>query len=691
MTTESVVSLLASGALKERCGEATAIKCGNCGTRWPAAEWSHNGNSCPAGCDDENAPTYLCVRCSGRLETISLGAEHPCFSVQRYQESGVVAFEAEARVAREASERLAARERAESEAEERRRAAAERELAEAERRREEAESGAREAERRREEAERQAQDAERRREAAERAAAESRIPPPSAEKSKSGMGKVAVAIGIVGALSLYGYRTFVRPDANNAGMPPPSTQSAAGQHTRPATDSSRPSLNGQQKEVLKQVGDCTDASYELSENDDPHRAIELCRKAVSMTKSGNSPAEDVALAQALLVRALLSADRSDLEARRNLLEIVKLCHDAEGNKESPGCAKVEAWIFPEAMLTLAQSYRATGDFAASLDLSEKALRLDRSKKMDSNFRENALLAKAFSELFLQKYSESLASFERLANQDSQSKISQIDLALFRLLATMLRKPPFNQAEEIGSFLGRFSDAEIRNAIYNDKYKLHRNLELYTRLKKSVDWYLSTRSSTASTPFKPDGLDLGSFVSKSEAIALVRQLSLAGLKGDEAEMSPLMMRLGAIAKPQRGNRKDARKLLDKGLALFRLEDFKNSADVLGWANLLDPLDIQIANDYGFALLKSGQFDAAEQALSNALVIVPTRSAAWFNLGELYAKMQDQDRSVGAYVNAWRTSANRAKTIEVLSDQASSDQSEIMRSVATEALRVISNQS
>lgn len=150
----------------------------------------------------------------------------------------------------------------------------------------------------------------------------------------------------------------------------------------------------------------------------------------------------------------------------------------------------------------------------------------------------------------------------------------------------------------------------------------------------------------------------------DARGLAEQMLQAAATKDEAKIADLSARIEALAKPARGDRRAARTLNDEALKAFAENNFGTAASAFGRALQQDPADVEIANNYGFALLKARQYAQAQDALLAAIAMAPKRSAAWFNLATGYGEQGDQARSSAAFELALLYSQNKDKTREFL---------------------------
>ena len=87
---------------------------------------------------------------------------------------------------------------------------------------------------------------------------------------------------------------------------------------------------------------------------------------------------------------------------------------------------------------------------------------------------------------------------------------------------------------------------------------------------------------------------------------------------------------------KGDRKLSRSLNQEATALLKKGNKVGAIEVLQRGLEADPSDIETKNDLAYALLLHGDLAPAETLLNEVLLKVPSRSAAWMNLSELYAR-------------------------------------------------------
>jgi Flp pilus assembly protein TadD len=145
--------------------------------------------------------------------------------------------------------------------------------------------------------------------------------------------------------------------------------------------------------------------------------------------------------------------------------------------------------------------------------------------------------------------------------------------------------------------------------------------------------------------------------------VIRMLDYALVDGGlshESEIQQAKLQIESSPKPIKGNKKAARAINDKGLASSKDYDFNNAVKMFEEANKLDQSDVEIISNLGFAYLKQGDFNLAQQTLITVLTMSPGRAIAWASLGEVFGKIGDVNRAAACFSNTYRFSKDRLKT-------------------------------
>lgn len=156
---------------------------------------------------------------------------------------------------------------------------------------------------------------------------------------------------------------------------------------------------------------------------------------------------------------------------------------------------------------------------------------------------------------------------------------------------------------------------------------------------------------------------------------MNSLKLAEIKGE----------IEKIAKPVSGDRKAARALNEKGLQALKADKYTDATSLLQQAVATDPADIEVRNNYVYALFKSKNLSEAEKEVGISLTFSSGRSSAWANLAEIYAEKGNPQLSSTALLIAFQFSSNKDKTLTYLKDKAGSTDAPAFAEAAKLALK------
>lgn len=167
------------------------------------------------------------------------------------------------------------------------------------------------------------------------------------------------------------------------------------------------------------------------------------------------------------------------------------------------------------------------------------------------------------------------------------------------------------------------------------------------------------SEKISAPLKQPSLQSSADTPQMMVMRMLEYALNGGGLSHESEIQQTKFQIENLPKPAEGNKKAARALNTKGLALSKNGDFNKAVKLFEEANKLDKSDIEIVNNLGFSYLKQGNLDSAQQAITLALTMSPGRATAWENLGEVFGLKGNVSKSVACFSNAYRFSKERIK--------------------------------
>ena len=169
-------------------------------------------------------------------------------------------------------------------------------------------------------------------------------------------------------------------------------------------------------------------------------------------------------------------------------------------------------------------------------------------------------------------------------------------------------------------------------------------------------------------------------SKQLLTAMVQQANSA------FKISEIKGKIESLPKPATGDRKTSRKLNEQGLTALKTEDFAQAIAALKSATSADPADVEVLNNYVYALIKVGRLQDAESEAGRLLTMSPGRSSAWANLAEVYALKNRKEEAVAALILAFQFSSNKDRTINFLNER-SADSTSPLQSTAKKAIEII----
>jgi tetratricopeptide (TPR) repeat protein len=120
------------------------------------------------------------------------------------------------------------------------------------------------------------------------------------------------------------------------------------------------------------------------------------------------------------------------------------------------------------------------------------------------------------------------------------------------------------------------------------------------------------------------------------------------------------RAAKSSSPKQGNRKIARAANDRGISYLQSGRIADAINAFQEAYRTNPADVEIVNNLGYAYLLNKDPNSAEQYILAALTMRWDRSAAWGNLGQVYAKKEQMADAVASFTNAYQFSRDLNQT-------------------------------
>ena len=148
-------------------------------------------------------------------------------------------------------------------------------------------------------------------------------------------------------------------------------------------------------------------------------------------------------------------------------------------------------------------------------------------------------------------------------------------------------------------------------------------------------------------------------------------------------------LNNLPRPERGDRKIARENNKSGIKSLNMGDYKTAVSFFAAGVAVDPADIELRNNQGYALMMNGQMDAAFVKLIDVLSFDVARSGAWANLGFVFAKQGNQENAVSAFKLSYYFSRFPENTISFFKTRSESDADDKIRNASAVAISDFAN--
>lgn len=125
-----------------------------------------------------------------------------------------------------------------------------------------------------------------------------------------------------------------------------------------------------------------------------------------------------------------------------------------------------------------------------------------------------------------------------------------------------------------------------------------------------------------------------------------------------------LRIDAMPKPQRGDRKLARKLNAEGLEALKQRKLPDAAATLTKALQADPADEEIISNLIYTYSEDGNFTKAEQLAYDGLLLNPRRANIWLPIAIAKQKQSKSNEALQAMWLAWQFSGDKQKMLTLL---------------------------
>lgn len=139
---------------------------------------------------------------------------------------------------------------------------------------------------------------------------------------------------------------------------------------------------------------------------------------------------------------------------------------------------------------------------------------------------------------------------------------------------------------------------------------------------------------------------------------------------------------------RGARMPERELTQKGIDAFNSGDYATAARLFLQAAEADQTDSQLWINLGFAYVRGGRLDPANDVLLHALTLNPRAVSLWALYAEFFSLKNNQDFSVKSLLLSYQYSTNRVATYKYYQDRATKETRLIYKQAYQRALEIIS---
>ncbi len=142
-------------------------------------------------------------------------------------------------------------------------------------------------------------------------------------------------------------------------------------------------------------------------------------------------------------------------------------------------------------------------------------------------------------------------------------------------------------------------------------------------------------------------------------------------GHENEFLSAKKNLDKLPKAPKGDKKTARTLNDEALVLLKASNYDDAIMIFDNAHKASPSDIEIANNLASAYemrfgstSDNADLENATNALIETLALNSERNLAWADFGRVFTEKEDFESAKNCYLNFYRFSKNKAKTLDYL---------------------------
>lgn len=177
--------------------------------------------------------------------------------------------------------------------------------------------------------------------------------------------------------------------------------------------------------------------------------------------------------------------------------------------------------------------------------------------------------------------------------------------------------------------------------------------------------------------EPESKDVLDAATCGEVTACVRAMLASAKVENLSAAMEAARRIDSFTKPERGDRKAARKLNDQGLDAFKQGNKTEAVTLLTRAQQTDPLDEEILSNLVYVTSESGEYSRALTLATNGFILNPRRASLWMPYSQAKAKLGNQPEALQAMWLAWQFSTNKEKMLNLLDKKIAEEQSDSLK--------------
>jgi Flp pilus assembly protein TadD len=174
---------------------------------------------------------------------------------------------------------------------------------------------------------------------------------------------------------------------------------------------------------------------------------------------------------------------------------------------------------------------------------------------------------------------------------------------------------------------------------------------------------------------------------AEVLKLVMAMVESVRAKDEVALQKAIESIKALPVPRRGDRSAARAANTAGLAKIQSNEITEAIAIFREGFAADPQDVEVVNNLGYVLSLAGNEVEAIDIFAKAISLAPDRASAWANLAVSFAKTNQLDNGIAAYLLVYKFSKSQEKTRSFLAKQSSDAKDERERVLYQKVLEAL----